>query len=204
MLTESEIDAWADSIGLNSPARAVVIVTRARGFGNAARDGRNSCHLTPLKTVSPPPAARTFVERIARLYEADPAVLEYWARPFELQVEYRTGAGTHLTAPKVVDFLVIRTTSVALEDWRTEGHLCRAAAATGSYERDEDGGWIAPASRRAAHECGFTHVVRSSSELAWTEPTNASGSAFAATPNGGGAPSDVSSIFREESAKPCQ
>src|SRR6266699_2469682 len=97
----------------------------------------------------------------------DPEVLEFFDQPDTFKLRYLDKAGKkmqgHYYTP---DFLVLRTTSVCFEEWKTEADLKRLAALYPfRYQQREDGSWRCPPAEEAASALGLTFRVRSSAEL---------------------------------------
>jgi len=99
--------------------------------------------------------------------DRDPEVLEFFDQPHIFKLRYLAKSGKkmqgHYYTP---DFLVLRKTSVAFEEWKTEADLKRLAALCPSrYQQMEDGIWRCPPAEAACEPLGLTFRVHSSAEL---------------------------------------
>jgi putative transposase len=97
----------------------------------------------------------------------DPEVLEFFDQPDTFKLRYLDKAGKkmqgHYYTP---DFLVLRTTSVCFEEWKTEADLHQLGSRCPSrYQQMEDGTWRCPPAEACVEPLGLTFRVRSSAEL---------------------------------------
>jgi putative transposase len=97
--------------------------------------------------------------------ERDPDVLEFYDQPHRFKLQYQSGkkmVGPYYTP----DFLVLRRTSVAFEEWKTEEDLRKLSARIPTrYQRTIDGQWHCPPAEAYTQPLGLTFRLRSSAEL---------------------------------------
>lgn len=97
--------------------------------------------------------------------EVDDDVLQYYDQPTRIQLHYHARSGRKSSPWHTPDFLVIRKTGVAFEEWKPEDALEKLASRIPDrYQPTGAGGWRSPPGEQAAQELGFAYRVRSSKE----------------------------------------
>lgn len=101
------------------------------------------------------------------LMEQDESVLEYYDQPYTFKLKYLDKSGKrvqgHFYTP---DFLVLRKSGVALEEWKMEDDLCKLAVRQPyRYQRSDDGSWHCPPGGELTQALGLSFRVCSSALL---------------------------------------
>lgn len=99
--------------------------------------------------------------------ERDPDVLEFYDQPHTFKLQYLGKPGKKMVGHYYTpDFLVLRRSSAAFEEWKTEADLRRLAQhAPFRYQQTEDGHWRCPPAEASAQALGLSFHLRSSAEL---------------------------------------
>ena len=176
MLEKSELLAHLDYLGL--PPRGSSLVMEAR-IKAPVREvvSRGGNVITVVASRKMQREVRTESRQIeffaAIKYEYDAEVLEYYPQPCELKLELADEAtGDIHKIRHFPDFLVIRSDSVSLVEWKSLARLVRLAEKyPWRYQRDADGHWRAPQIERQLAEWGITYRLQTDADLSavWTE-----------------------------------
>src|SRR6266851_3405431 len=99
--------------------------------------------------------------------ERDPDVLEFYDQPHTFKLQYLGKPGKKMVGHYYTpDFLVLRRSSAAFEEWKTEADLRRLAQHSPfRYQQTEDGHWRCPPAEASAQALGLSFRLRSSAEL---------------------------------------
>ena len=176
MLSDPEFEQWCAQLNLSHAAYALVAQVRAaepvrRVGGRTA----NVCGRYPsLKMGKTIQFESHKVELPAiEAYEADAEVLEYYDQPIQLSLSFTSANGRTVRTRHVPDFLVLRRTSVAFEEWKPEKHLIELAhKQPNHYQQDLDGQWHNPPAEAAAALSGIVYRLRLDREINWIEHRN--------------------------------
>lgn len=101
------------------------------------------------------------------LMDHDESVLEFYDQPHTFKLKYLDKTGKRILGPFYTpDFLVLRKSGVAFEEWKTEGDLLKLAEKQPHrYQRGEDGSWQCPPAEAWAQSLGLSFRVCSSAQL---------------------------------------
>jgi len=101
------------------------------------------------------------------LMDHDESVLEFYDQPHTFKLRYLDKTGKRMLAHFYTpDFLVLRTNSVAFEEWKMEDELLKLAEKQPyRYQREEDGTWRCPPAEVVAQSLGLSFRVCSSAFL---------------------------------------
>ena len=167
MLNNVELVNYFDLLG--TPASGRKLVEKARKLAPVrqvqSRLG-NVITLYPSKKMSRAIAteSRTVEFPAVITYERDPAVLEYFPQPVELDIIQIDKNGRKSRFPHTPDFLVLRRDGIWIEEWREEPRLVKLAAQhPGRYFREADG-WHSPFVEEHLAQKGISYRLRSANE----------------------------------------
>jgi putative transposase len=169
MLSDTALEALFERLGMSEVGRDRVRLVRASPPAREARTGRGrsvSIFASIKMGRGIQAESRTVEFPACYCYEHDPGVLEFWDQPYGgLSVAYeREGvpASRGILQP---DYLVIRSSGIAYEEWKPEHKLQRLAVERPDVYRFVDGAWCHQPARAASRALGLNHFLRSSSEL---------------------------------------
>jgi len=99
--------------------------------------------------------------------DRDPDVLEFYDQPHTFKLRYLRKSGKQMQSHSYTpDFLVLRESAVAFEEWKTEDELQRLATLSPfRYQQVGDGSWRCPPGEEYAQSLGLTFRLRSSAEF---------------------------------------
>ncbi len=170
MLTPSEFHQWCQKLQL--PAATCDLIARIRFSPPARRvQGRfgNVSGLYPSQKMGVTIQFESQSVELGALYlmDHDESVLEFYDQPHTFKLKYLNKTGKrmqgHFYTP---DFLVLRTSGVAFEEWKTEDELHKLAEKQPyRYQRREDGSWHCPPAEELAQSFGLSFRVCSSAGL---------------------------------------
>jgi len=110
--------------------------------------------------------SRTVAAPAATMYEYDAACLEYWPRPFYIDLTIIDEKGNSISRQRYIPgFLVIRSDGIYVHDWKDESDLIGKAAKSGQYFKDGDGRWHNSAAERYFKSIGLAYELRSTLEF---------------------------------------
>lgn len=172
MLTQEELQAYNERLGLSDRARVEVGAIRTSDPSRAVQSGKaNVSARFPSEKMGVTIQAESHKVELAAVYEweHDDEVLEFWDQPPSIKV---TGEREGRRLP---DWRITPDYFVLHEDWagwvecKTEEWLeKRAASGKSWYIKGSDGRWHYPPGEAYAAALGLKFIVRSSKETDWT------------------------------------
>ncbi len=176
MLTQTQLTALYQQLGLSEVARAVVDKIRdsppTRRVGS--RRGNVSVRY-PSRKMGLVIQAESHKNELAGIYEMeyDPDTLEYYDQPGPIQLIYPSKNGRSVTVRHTPDFFVLRSQSMGWEEWKTEAELIKLSEQQPHrYVRGVDETWSCPPGEAYAQPFGFFYRIRSSAEIDWVFQRN--------------------------------
>jgi putative transposase len=99
--------------------------------------------------------------------DRDPDVLEFYDQPHTFKLRYLRKSGKQMQSHSYTpDFLVLRESAVAFEEWKTEDELQRLATLSPfRYQQGGERSWRCPPGEEYAQSLGLTFRLRSSAEF---------------------------------------
>jgi len=130
MLTDDDLAALCERLGLSAEARAVIETIRSTPPSRRVRSAAGNVSVRyPSRKMGVTIQAESHRVELAGLYEYehDPQVLEFYDQPPAIKLEYQTGSGRQAGVWHTPDYFVLRADRVGWEEWKTEVGLERLA-----------------------------------------------------------------------------
>lgn len=168
MLTPVELENIFNEIGLPEGGRRLVAKARREAPVRQVRSSRSNL-ITRYPSQKMGRVIETeshTVEFAAMLrYEWDPAVLEYYPQPMEIDQKVKAPGGKATRLQHTPDFLLIKRDVILVEEWREEDRLLKLALnSPGKFLREVEG-WRYPLAEDFFAEQGLEYRLRSADEL---------------------------------------
>lgn len=170
MLSELDLAAWANRIGLSASAQSTIANVRRSEPSRRVGGGRaNVTGRYPSKKMGVTiqfESHRVELPAIIEL-EHDESVLEYYDQVPPIKLGYCSAGGKRLGVVHTPDFFVIREESAGWEECKTEDELARLAERSPNRYRRDGPRWICQPGEKYAQEFGLYYRLRSSAEINW-------------------------------------
>ncbi len=143
MMTEAQFLQWCETLHLSPDTcrliafrRAALPVRPVQGRAHNVRGRYPSRKMgVTIQFESQTPELWAIISM-----DHDPEVLEFFDQPITFPLHYRSKSGRRASPFHTPDFLVLRTTGVFVEEWKTEAALQRLAEEQPErYQRTEVG-----------------------------------------------------------------
>lgn len=175
MLTNAEVQTLCQRLGCSPEAPDVVAAIQAAP--PARRVGSRAGNVSvryPSRKMGVVIQAESHRNELAAVYalEHDPETLAFYDQPPALKLTYQARHGRRVGVLHTPDFFVIRTDSIAWEEWKLEAELERLAMLMPARYVRTATGWLCPPGAEVAATWGFTYRVRSSVEIDWVFQRN--------------------------------
>jgi len=108
---------------------------------------------------------RTVASPTAMMYENDQDCIEFWPRPFEIDLIINNSAGNKSSRQKYVPgFLAIQSNCIYVHDWKEESQLIKKSLMSSQIFKDGDGRWHNLSVEKYFSKTGLTYELHSSLE----------------------------------------
>lgn len=173
MLTDEEVEALMETVGVPSEGREIIRKTRSgepeRRVASSRIAGNVSGTYPSRKMGRTIQFESHSVERHAIIakYENDLDCQEYWDQPFLIEsLVYEGKNGRNVRSKYAPDFLVIMQIGIFVDEWKTERNLLTLEEAGGSrFKFEKDTGWRFPAAEEWCSKRGLSYRVRLDKDL---------------------------------------
>lgn len=176
MLDEKALDELLDWLNFTAEARQRVRWIRANAPIRAVGGGsKNTVCRFSSKKMGFVLEAEAFNTEYAAFeeYENDESILEYYAQPCKLRIDYRNANDRSVHPDITPDIFKICRSYFAFVECKTEEELLKLAQSQPNrYVVDADGKWRSPPAEFSAKKLGCRFEVRSSSENNWVAIEN--------------------------------
>src|SRR6266545_7818065 len=106
-------------------------------------------------------------------YEFEPAVLEYWDQPCQIELTYLARNGRLVHVRHTPDFFVLRPNRAGWEEWKPNEQLSTLADKMPQrYQRLPSGCWRCPPGEAYAAQFGLYYQIRTTAEFSPTYQRN--------------------------------
>lgn len=175
MLSNVDVLAWYDRIGLTKDGRSAVERVRASDPARRVGGGRRSVSGNyPSKKMGVTIQFESHRVELAAIYELehDPDVLEYFDQPPTFKLDYESADGKRMGVLHTADFFVIRKDSAGWEECKTEEDLTRLSQKNPHRYLLQESQWTCPPGEAYAAALGLYYRVRSSRDIDWVFQRN--------------------------------
>jgi putative transposase len=172
LLSEADLRAWCNRLGLSARCCEVVADVRSRPPTRRVGGGRsNVSGRYPSRKMGATIQFESHRVELPIIYELehDPSVLEYYDQPPSIPLVYESGKGKRLSVIHTPDFFVVRADAAGWEECKTEQDLEKLGERSPNrYHRDSNGSWQCTPGERYAKDFGLYYRIRSSATINWT------------------------------------
>src|SRR6266404_2556987 len=168
MLNDIEFSHYCNR--LNLPEFAVKYIERVRASGPSRKvrcgpnnviaqyPSRKMARMIPAESHT---VELTFIQQL----EHDDDVIEYYAQPFPIKLNYASASGRPVGVVHTPDFLVLETNTAGWVECKTQESLNKLGSVQPHrYRGDDKGQWRCPPGEEAANPLGLYYKVWNSAE----------------------------------------
>jgi putative transposase len=177
MLSESDFQAWCQSLNLPEQTRALISQIRNSDPSRRVRSlAGNVSGFYPSRKMKRTIQFESHRNELAAILEMehDLETCEFYDQPNPIQLYYRTGKGKAVSVLHTPDYFVIRRSSAGWIECKTEEQLLKLAESQPNrFQYDEiDKLWRCPPGEGYAARFGLDYLVKSSAGIDWIYQRN--------------------------------